>query len=76
MVCWLGAIAVVAVTWWDSGEQALSATQLPALLVALGIGTGLFVVGGALWVLDRARARARVQARLLADVVSIAEGAT
>lgn len=74
ILCWLAGFTVLAVSWWDSGEQASAATQMPALVVALGIGLGSITLGGALWVLDRSRARERARARLLAAVVARAEG--
>jgi hypothetical protein len=72
--CWVAGAGVLGVTWWDAGNQVSSATQLPALIVAFGAGLGLVVVGGALWGLDRARARGRRVDRALADLVHLAEG--
>jgi hypothetical protein len=73
VLCWVIGTAVIATTWWDSGDQASSATQLPALLVALGGGLGFVVLGAALWWLDRARARGRAVQVALTDVVRAVE---
>jgi hypothetical protein len=74
LVCWLAGAAIVGATWWDAGEQASSATQLPAVLVALGAGLGLLVLGSSLWALDSARGRARRRAQWCALAVAAAEG--
>jgi hypothetical protein len=73
VTCWLVGASVLAATWWDSGDQFSAATQLPAVLVALGAGLGLVVLGAALWALDRARARSRRATMRLADVMRAAE---
>jgi hypothetical protein len=73
LTCWLVGTAVIAVTWWDAGNQSSSATELPAVLVALGAGAGLVALGAALWTLDRARARARRADAALALAVQRAE---
>jgi hypothetical protein len=73
VLCWLLGAAIITGTWWDSGEQATSATQLPAVLVAWGAGLGSVVLGASLWMLDRGRARSRATQLQLADVVRHAE---
>jgi hypothetical protein len=73
VVAWFAGAGVLAVTWWDSGDQGSSATQLPALLVALGAGLGLVVLGAALWSLDRSRARARRQVAGFATIADRAQ---
>jgi hypothetical protein len=72
LVLWLAGAVTIAVTWYDSGEQASSATQLPSVVVALGAGLGQLVVGSALWVLDGTRVRDVRAARLLARATGAA----
>jgi hypothetical protein len=76
VTAWLAGAVVIATTWWDSGDQASSATQLPGVLVALGAGLGLVALGSALWGLDRARARAHRTQQGWAGVAGRVEGRT
>jgi hypothetical protein len=66
VLMWLIGAATIGATWWDSGDQATSATQLPAVLVAGGAGLGSVVVGCLLYAVHRARLRQVRAERLLA----------
>ena len=57
----VAAAVTIAVTWYGSGDERTAATQLPYVLVALGVGLGCTCVAATLYVIARIR---MVQRRL------------
>lgn len=55
VLCVAAGFVVILVLFWGAGEQATSATQLPFVLVAGGVGLGLVLFGVALLKAQRQR---------------------
>ena len=68
----LAGVATIAITWYGSGDERTASTQLPYVLVALGLGLGCTCVAAMLYLVARIR---MVQHRLL-DATQRREPAT
>lgn len=62
-------VVVLAVTWYGSGEQAFSTTQLPYVLVGGGVGCGLVGFGASIYAAQRRRLDLRRLEESVAGIV-------
>ena len=64
----MGAVTI-GVTWYGSGDEPTAATQLPYVVVALGVGLGSLLAAGLLYATARLRrVQLRVERTLLRSV--------